>query len=125
MPFTSFSEPDQVRGSLKPIWFALAEERPLAFFAGVWTPWGCVRKVKTGWEDCELYGFITTEANADLRPYHDKAMPVILMEPEEWDLWISDAPWADVSRLQRPLPDGALKVVAIGVRQDGALIQPQ
>src|SRR5262249_25691261 len=36
VPFTSFSEPDQVGGSLKPVWFALAEERPLAFFAGLW-----------------------------------------------------------------------------------------
>ena len=34
VPFTSFSEPDQVGGSLQPVWFALDEERPLAFFAG-------------------------------------------------------------------------------------------
>jgi hypothetical protein len=59
-PFTSFSEPDQVGGSLKPVRFALHEARPLAFFAGVWTPWGCVRKIKSGWEDCELFGFLTT-----------------------------------------------------------------
>src|SRR3990167_5561651 len=36
VPFTSFSEPDQVCGSLQPVWFALGEARPLAFFAGVW-----------------------------------------------------------------------------------------
>jgi putative SOS response-associated peptidase YedK len=121
VPFTSFSEPDQVGGSLKPIWFALSEERPLAFFAGVWTPWGCVRKIKTGWEDCELYGFLTTEANADVGAVHSKAMPVILTRPEEWDLWMSDAPWDEVKHLQRPLPDGTLKVVATGVRQDEAV----
>ena len=120
VPFTSFSEPDQVGGSLQPIWFALSEERPLAFFAGVWTPWTCVRKIKEGEVTCDLFGFLTTEANADVGAFHSKAMPVILTEPAEWDLWMSDAPWAEVAALQRPLPDGALKVVARGVRQDEA-----
>ena len=46
VPFTSFSEPDQVGGSLKPIWFALSDERPLAFFAGVWTPWDEVKALQ-------------------------------------------------------------------------------
>ncbi|MCR5879537.1 SOS response-associated peptidase [Phenylobacterium sp. J367] len=120
VPFTSFSEPDQVGGSLKPVWFALGEDRPAAFFAGVWTPWGCVRKIKTGWEDCELFGFLTTDANAEVATYHSKAMPVILTDPAEWDLWLSDAPWAGVQHLQRPLSDGALTVVAMGARQDEA-----
>lgn len=118
VPFTSFSEPDQVGGSLQPVWFALGEDRPLAFFAGVWTPWGCVRKIKTGWEDCELFGFLTTDANADVGAYHSKAMPVILTDEAERDLWLSDAPWPEVQHLQRPLPDGALTVVAKGPRQD-------
>lgn len=118
VPFTSFSEPDQVGGTLKPFWFALSEARPLAFFAGVWTPYSCVRKIKTGWEDCEVYGFLTTDANAEVARYHAKAMPVILTEPSDVDLWMSDAPWADVKHLQRPLRDGALTVVATGVRKD-------
>lgn len=120
VPFTSFSEPDQVGGTLKPFWFALSDDRPLAFFAGVWTPYSCVRKIKTGWEDCEVYGFLTTEANGEVAQYHSKAMPVILTDPAEWDLWMSGAPWAEVKQLQRPLPDGALKVVASGVRKDEA-----
>lgn len=105
VPFTSFSEPDQVGGSLKPIWFALDTEEPLAFFAGIWTPHACVRKIKTGWEDVEAYGFLTTDSAEPVATYHSKAMPVVLTTAAEWDFWLSDAPWSEVAQLQRPLSD--------------------
>ena len=39
VPFTSFSENEAMPdGSRPPVWFALDETRPLAFFAGIWTP---------------------------------------------------------------------------------------
>jgi putative SOS response-associated peptidase YedK len=118
VPLTSFSEPDQVGGTYQQVWYALAPQRPLAFFAGVWTPHACVRKIKTGWEDCEVFGFLTTEANAEVARHHDKAMPVILTDPADWDLWLSDAPWTDVRRLQQPLSDGALGIVGRGTKED-------
>jgi putative SOS response-associated peptidase YedK len=123
-PFTSFSEPDQVGGTLEPVWFAHGDARPLSFFAGLWTPWAGVRKIKTGWEEIDVYGFLTTEANAEVRAHHDKAMPVILTSEAERDLWLSDAPWEEVKHLQRPLPDGALGIVARGVRQDDFGVGP-
>ncbi|MDQ0462947.1 putative SOS response-associated peptidase YedK [Caulobacter ginsengisoli] len=121
VPFTSFSEPDQVGGSLKPVWFGLSDDRPLAFFAGIWTPWTCVRKIKEGEVSCDLFGFLTTDANAEVAVYHNKAMPVILREETDLDLWMSDAPWSEVKHLQRPLPNGSLKVVATGVGKDEAI----
>ena len=89
------------------------------FFAGIWNPdHTCVRKIKDGEVTCDVYGFLTTDANAEVAAYHSKAMPVILTEPAEWDLWMSDAPWTDVAHLQRPLPDKTLTLVARGLRQD-------
>ena len=49
VPFSSFSEHEQLPdGSRPPVWFALSADRPLAFFAGIWTRWTSVRKVKEG-----------------------------------------------------------------------------
>jgi putative SOS response-associated peptidase YedK len=71
----------------------------------------------------ELFGFLTTEANAVVAPIHPKAMPVILTTPAEIDLWLlADAPKA--LELQRPLPDDALRIVASGEKEDGARQDP-
>lgn len=43
-------------------------------------------------------------------------MPVILTTEDEWDLWLSGETWDHVKSLQRPLPDGTLKVVGVGPR---------
>ena len=119
VPFTSFSEHETTADGKKlPVWFALDEGRPLAFFAGIWTAWTSVRKVKEGETTNDLFGFLTTEPNALVGAIHPKAMPVILTTREEIDLWM-DAPAPDALRLQRPLADDALEIVARGAKEDG------
>ena len=60
-------------GSRPSVWFALDESRPLAFFAGLWTRWKSVRKVKEGETTNDLFGFLTTEPNSEVKVIHSKA----------------------------------------------------
>ena len=116
VPFTSFSEFNKAEGG--DIWFALDDSRPLAVFAGIWTDWTSVRKVKEGETTNDLFGFLTTEPNADVGAIHPKAMPVILTTPAEIEQWMT-ARVADALKLQRPLADGTLTIVARGGKKDG------
>lgn len=108
------------------MWFALAEDRPLFAFSGLWTPWRGRESPKTASVEGrhELFGFLTTDANADVAPIHPKAMPVILTTSDEFDLWL-EADTLDALALQRPLTDGALKIVASGEKEDPTPIEAQ
>ena len=46
-------------------------------------------------------------------------MPVILTTPDEVETWMTAAP-DEALKLQRPLSDGSLKIVARGVKEDPA-----
>jgi putative SOS response-associated peptidase YedK len=117
VPVTSFAEPsptandkDPETGIQRNYWFARDESQPLFFFAGFWTRWQGVRKVKDGPGDFELYAFMTTKPNALIAPIHEKAMPVILTTPAETETWLT-APWAEARHLQRTARDDALVIV--------------
>lgn len=127
VPATSFCEYDErasegtTKGpSKRPMWFALDPSRPLFAFAGLWRPWTGTRGPKAAPEEGEhqLFAFATCPPNAEVAPIHPKAMPVLLTTPEELEVWLR-APWDEARHLQRPLPDGALQIVADGKREDG------
>lgn len=112
VPFTSSAEPETLQdGKKQNAWFEFSDGCPIGFFAGVWVPqWKSVRKVKEGETTNDLYAFLTTEPNKEVGAIHPKAIPIILTTPAEWETWLS-AEWAAAGKLQRPIPDGALRVV--------------
>jgi SOS response associated peptidase (SRAP) len=100
------------------VWFAFDGSRPLAFFAGLHVPqWTSVRKAKEGETTNDLFAFLTTEPNDVVAPVHPKAMPVILTTEVEREAWMT-APAEDALKLQRPLRDGMLQIVATGEKDD-------
>src|SRR5580700_10049085 len=123
VPFNSFCEYADTKPRKTPTWFALNDDRPLAFFAGIWTAWHGRRGTKANPVEGEhqLFGFLTTDANAEVGAIHPKAMPVILTQSDQIDAWLT-LPTEEALKLQRPLPDGApLKIVARGEKEDGGL----
>jgi putative SOS response-associated peptidase YedK len=112
VPVTRFAEPDpasKVEGGRTPnAWFARNADYPLMAFAGIWVPqWESVRKVKDGLVTADLFAFLTCEPNGIVAPVHQKAMPVLLTEPEEIETWLT-ADWSEAKALQRPLADEKL-----------------
>jgi len=124
VPFTAFSEIGRgADGRSEPVWFALGADRPLGFFAGLWTRWTSVRKLAEGELTCDLFAFLTTAPNREVSAIHPKAMPVILTMPQDIEIWLR-APWPEAALLQRALPDGALRVITQGPRPDAPAGNP-
>jgi putative SOS response-associated peptidase YedK len=65
-----------------------------------------------------MFAFLTTDLNSEAGAIHPKAMPVILTTPDEIEPWMT-ASAEEALKLQRPLPDGSLVIVARGEQQDG------
>ena len=74
-------------------------------------------KAKEGETINDLSAFLTTEPNDVVAPVHPKAMPVILTTEAEREAWMTAAA-EEALKLQRPLPDGMLKIVATGEKED-------
>jgi len=110
VPASAFAEPD--RNTAKPVlwrWFERADGQPF-FFAGIWRPWtgdrGTKKQPKVG--DHSLFSIMTTEPNGIVQPIHEKAMPVMLMTPDDVDRWLRGGGLDDALAMQKPAPDEAI-----------------
>jgi putative SOS response-associated peptidase YedK len=92
VPANSFAEyapePNPETKKKDVVWFALSEDRPIFAFAGISTKYEGIRgtKSKPMSGPHQVYGFLTTKANAVVAPIHPKAMPVILTTDEQRDV---------------------------------------
>lgn len=101
VPLTAFNE-----GS----WLEPVDPGVVMFFAGIEVRgWRSVRRVRDGETEDDLFAFLTTTPSAEVAAIHEKAMPVVLTTQEEWQAWLT-LPWPQAGALQRPLPDGTLRV---------------
>jgi putative SOS response-associated peptidase YedK len=92
------------------------------FVAGNWREWVGTRETKADPATGKhlLFSFLTTDASENVAPIPSDAMPVLLLEDGEHEMWKS-APWDVAQSLQRPSPQSALRVVAKDTKQDAGL----
>jgi putative SOS response-associated peptidase YedK len=107
VPADAFYEWQATGDGKRPYAVARTDGGMLAF-AGLWEGW----RGPDG-EAVRSFAIVTTDANADMRPIHDR-MPVIL-EPADWPVWLGEAA-GDPAALLRPSPDGTLRAWPISAR---------
>ena len=119
VPATSFAEP---KG--KPAvwyWFGLSndEARPLFAFAGIWRSWKGPLKSQAESIEMDVYSILTTTPNVLVKPIHPNRMPVMLAGEEQYDTWLNGTA-DEASRLVRPYPAEAMRIVHEGDKKDAA-----
>lgn len=107
IPADGFYEWQKVAGrkAKQPYFIHRADDEPVAF-AGLWERWSDpeVEDAEAVYSCC----IITTGANGDMAPIHDR-MPVLL-PPSAWDRWLDPTvrDRDELTGLLRPAPDGLL-----------------
>jgi len=96
-------------GSLKtPYW--LHPSQGLLSLGGIWERWS-----RPGHDVLHTFAILTTEANEDVRPIHDR-MPVVIA-PGARDLWLArDADLDEVEAVMRTPPGGLLRRRRVSTR---------
>jgi putative SOS response-associated peptidase YedK len=106
-----------------PHWFH-PRDGSVVSFAGIWERWS-----RPDAEPRHTFAILTTEANADVAPIHDR-MPVVVA-PEHRALWLSRASDSDdLAGILRPAPRGTFGSHEVSTRvnradeDDPGLIEP-
>lgn len=107
VPTDGFYEWTGKAGAKRPHLVRLKEHAPFAF-AGIWEHW-----LGSDGSEVETMAILTTSANADMAPIHDR-MPVIV-RPEDFARWLDVIPGTaePVLDLLHPVPEGSLEIVEV------------
>jgi len=110
VPADGFYEWQRLDGRKQPYYLRLRDDRPFVF-AGLWETW-----TSPDGEVVESAALLTTDANATVRPVHDR-MPVILA-PADYERWLDPAVQKpDVLRpLLRPYPAEEMAAYPVSLR---------
>jgi putative SOS response-associated peptidase YedK len=126
VPISGFYEwQKRSAGGKQPYYIHRADGEPIAL-AGLWESW---TNSETG-EKVETFTILTTNANDEVAPLHDR-MPVVI-EQEDFGKWLDPAMHdsAKASELLQPAADGVLAMHPVSSRvntpknDDAALIEP-
>jgi putative SOS response-associated peptidase YedK len=124
IPFDGFYEWRQKGARKQPHYIRARDGGPIAF-AGLWESW-----MGPNGEEMETAAIVTTAANLQLSPLHDR-MPVIL-PPEAFDLWLDckNVDAGTAAALIAPAREGLFEVHPVGeavnraANDAAALIEP-
>lgn len=102
IPTTGFYEWQKHQDGKQPFYIRLQSQQPFAF-AGLWETW----------EDISTATIITTSANDQLEPIHNR-MPVIL-NSEDYDTWLDpdNQDKAELQSLLKPFPAEAVEAYPV------------
>lgn len=119
VPVTSFNE-TKGRQPATDYWFALTGDdpvgRPLFAFAGLWR---AENPELIEDEETELrHTVVTTEANELIRPIHAKGRMPVILEPADYDTWLTGDP-DQAATLIRAFPAERMTIVLQGLGEKG------
>jgi putative SOS response-associated peptidase YedK len=115
--FYEWLKPASSKDRKQPYAIRLKDDRVFAF-AGLWDRW----KNEKG-EKIDSYTIITTQPNEVAGRYHDR-MPVMLIEPAQWDRWLDESA-TDTAALKRMLvapPDDTMRAYPVSPRVNSAVL---
>ena len=101
---TGFYEWKREKGQTPLPWLVTRADGEPMVFGGVWQDWSRGEEALTG------FAVVTTDANADMAPVHDR-LPLIV-ERADWPLWLGEEGHG-AARLMRPTETGLLHMVRV------------
>jgi putative SOS response-associated peptidase YedK len=107
IPADAFYEWQKTVSGKQPYAIARQDGAPLAL-GGIWEGW----RSEAG-EVVRSFAIITTAANAEMQPLHDR-MPLVLERPD-WPLWLGETA-GEAASLLRPAADGTLTLWPVSAR---------